>query len=80
MEQIGDIEIRYDDDKSIVDSLPEVLPILPLRDVVIFPYMIFPVLVGREHSIRAANFALEKTKYIFLSFFATMSISPHFLR
>ncbi|PJA98909.1 MAG: endopeptidase La, partial [Ignavibacteriales bacterium CG_4_9_14_3_um_filter_30_11] len=29
--------------------------------------MIFPVLVGREQSIKAANFALENTKYIFLS-------------
>ncbi len=43
------------------------LPILPLRDIVIFPYMIFPVLVGREQSISAANYALENTKYIFLS-------------
>ncbi len=52
---------------SIVDNIPEVLPILPLRDIVIFPYMIFPVLVGREQSIKAANYALDKTKYIFLS-------------
>ena len=47
--------------------MPEILPILPLRDIVIFPYMIFPVLVGREQSIRAANYALENTKYIFLA-------------
>ena len=40
---------------------------LPLRDVVIFPYMIFPVLVGRESSLRAANYALENEKYIFLA-------------
>ena len=40
---------------------------MPLRDNVIFPYMIFPVLVGREHSIKAANYALESSKYIFLS-------------
>ena len=33
----------------------------------IFPYMIFPVLVGRETSIRAANFALDGSKYIFLA-------------
>lgn len=60
-----------DDKKSlqnnIIDSIPNVLPILPLRDIVIFPYMIFPVLVGREQSIRAANYASENTKYIFLS-------------
>jgi ATP-dependent Lon protease len=55
------------DSTTIVDSIPEVLPILPLRDIVIFPYMIFPVLVGREQSIRAANYALDNTKYIFLA-------------
>jgi ATP-dependent Lon protease len=53
--------------ESVVDNVPEVLPVLPLRDIVIFPYMIFPVLVGREQSIRAANYALENTKYIFLA-------------
>jgi len=54
-------------DESIVDDIPTKLPVLPLRDNVIFPYMIFPVLVGRDHSIRAANFALDNSKYIFLS-------------
>lgn len=54
-------------DKSIVEDIPKLMPVLPLRDNVIFPYMIFPVLVGREQSIRAANFALEGSKYIFLS-------------
>ena len=63
----SEIEIKDNKETSIVDSLPEILPVLPLRDIVIFPYMIFPVLVGREQSIRAANYALDKTKYIFLS-------------
>ena len=67
MNNIDDIEIKKDKENSIVENLPEILPILPLRDIVIFPYMIFPVLVGREQSIRAANYALENTKYIFLS-------------
>ncbi len=53
--------------ESIVEDIPKILPVLPLRDTVIFPYMIFPVLVGREQSIRAANYALENSKYIFLS-------------
>ncbi len=52
---------------SIIEDIPKILPVLPLRDNVIFPYMIFPVLVGREQSIRAANFALESSKYIFLA-------------
>ncbi|MFZ0455281.1 MAG: endopeptidase La [Ignavibacteriaceae bacterium] len=60
-------EHKNDKEHSIVDSMPEVLPILPLRDIVIFPYMIFPVLVGREQSIKAANYALDNTRYIFLA-------------
>ncbi len=54
-------------DASVVEDIPDILPVLPLRDNVIFPYMIFPVLVGREQSIRAANVALDSTKFIFLS-------------
>jgi ATP-dependent Lon protease len=48
-------------------GLPTHLPVLPLRDVVVFPYMIFPVLVGRESSLKAVNEALERDKYIFLA-------------
>jgi ATP-dependent Lon protease len=48
-------------------TLPRRLPVLPLRDVVVFPTMIFPVLVGRESSLRAVNEALEREKYIFLA-------------
>ena len=67
MQNLEDLEIKPAEINSIIDSIPEKLPILPLRDIVIFPYMIFPVLVGREQSIRAANYAAETTKYIFLS-------------
>jgi ATP-dependent Lon protease len=43
------------------------LPVLPLRDVVVYPSMIFPVLVGRESSLQAVNQALEHDKLIFLA-------------
>ncbi|MCX6123069.1 MAG: endopeptidase La [Ignavibacteriales bacterium] len=49
-----------------LDHIPNILTVLPLRDVVLFPYMIFPVLVGRESSLRAANEALERGKNILL--------------
>jgi ATP-dependent Lon protease len=49
------------------EVIPTKLPVLPLRDVVVFPYMIFPVLVGRESSLRAVNHALENNKFIFLA-------------
>ena len=54
-------------DTARLESIPTQLPILPLRDVVVFPYMIFPVLVGRENSLRAVHQALERDKYIFLA-------------
>ncbi len=47
-------------------DIPSFMPILPLRDIVIFPYMIFPVLIGRESSIKAVNEAIDKEKYILL--------------
>jgi ATP-dependent Lon protease len=50
-----------------LDTIPNHLPVLPLRDVVVFPYMIFPVLVGRESSLKAVNEALDRDKFIFLA-------------
>ena len=67
MQNLEEFEIKPSEINSIIDSIPDKLPVLPLRDIVIFPYMIFPVLVGREQSIRAANKAAEDSKYIFLS-------------
>ncbi|MDD8018319.1 MAG: endopeptidase La [Bacteroidota bacterium] len=58
--------IKSETSISSTEKIPPTLPVLPLRDVVIFPYMIFPVLVGRESSLRAANYALDNNKFIFL--------------
>ncbi len=67
MNQAESMNTKNLTENTLIDEIPEILPILPLRDIVIFPYMIFPVLVGREQSINSANFALDNTKYIFLS-------------
>ena len=53
------------DDKVI--NIPDTLPMLPVRDIVVFPYMILPLYVGRENSIRAVEEALSKNRLIFLS-------------
>jgi ATP-dependent Lon protease len=45
----------------------ETLPIVPLRDVVVFPHMMLPFVIGRPSSIRALEHALAKDKRIFLA-------------
>ena len=47
-------------------ELEERLPVLPLRDVVIFPYMVIPLLVGRQASLAAVEAALAGDRWIFL--------------
>jgi len=42
-------------------------PLLPLRDVVVFPNMVVPLFVGRDKSIKALEFAMSHEKEIFLS-------------
>ena len=52
------------------DELPEILtsiPMLPIRDLVIFPYMILPLYVGRESSIKAVEKALANNRLIFFA-------------
>ncbi|MCB0393801.1 MAG: endopeptidase La [Bdellovibrionales bacterium] len=48
-------------------EIPEVMPMLPVRDFVVFPYMILPLYVGREASIKAIEEALSRNKMIFLA-------------
>lgn len=48
-------------------KIPDVLPLLPVRDVVVYPYMILPLFVGREISIAAVDHALSKDRLIFLA-------------
>ncbi len=42
-------------------------PLLPLRDIVIFPHMVLPLFVGRQKSIHALEAAMEKDKLVFLA-------------
>lgn len=54
-------------------NFPEKLTILPLRDVVMFPNMVYPLLVGRNSSLQAVALSMETDKYIF----AVNQINPH---
>src|SRR6187401_2713805 len=53
-------------DKDKVDVI-ETLPLVPLRDVVVFPHMMMPCVIGRPSSTKALDYALLKGKRIFLS-------------
>ncbi|MCS6807935.1 MAG: endopeptidase La [Bacteroidota bacterium] len=57
-------------------TIPAILSVLPLRDVVIYPHMIFPILIGREHSLQAVSEALKRDKYIFLAAQSTDADNP----
>ena len=59
---MADVDIK--DEKDI--EIPTTLPILPVRDIVIFPYMILPLFVGRDMSIKAIEKAMETNKLILL--------------
>jgi ATP-dependent Lon protease len=52
------------DDKEV--QIPDNLPVLPVRDIVVFPYMIIPLFVGREISIKAIDNALSTNRMILL--------------
>ncbi len=49
------------------DDIPDIIPLLPVRDVVIYSYMILPLMVGREKSIRAVEQAVSGNRLIFLA-------------
>jgi ATP-dependent Lon protease len=53
-------------EKTVSESPVEVLPVLPLRDIVVFPHMIVPLFVGREKSIKALEEVMREEKRIVL--------------
>ena len=53
------------DEETTVDDSSGV-PVLPLRDVVVYPHMVIPLFVGREKSIVALNRAMDAGKRILL--------------
>ena len=46
--------------------MSKIYPILPLRDIVVFPYMIVPLFVGREKSVKALEQVMNSEKKILL--------------
>ena len=50
-----------------IEHIPDELPLLPVRDIVIFPYMVLPLFVGRDISIKAIEAALASDRLLFLT-------------
>lgn len=63
--------------EKIIDKeteIPDIIPVLPVRDIVVFPYMIIPLFVGRDMSIKAIEQALAENRMILLLTQRDMSI------
>jgi len=60
---VSDIENEIE---STTDAYEGKTPVLPLRDVVVYPHMVIPLFVGREKSIQALDAAMSKDKQILL--------------
>jgi ATP-dependent Lon protease len=65
---MSDVEWKIDEaeNKGSHVEIPDLLPLLPIRDIVIYPYMMLPLFVGRDVSIRAVEEALSRDRLIFL--------------
>lgn len=57
---------NVDTKEELEIEIPTTLPVLPVRDIVIFPYMILPLFVGREVSIKAIDHATSGNKMVLL--------------
>ena len=60
---MSDIENKVEQSESAYEGKT---PVLPLRDVVVYPHMVIPLFVGRERSIQALDAAMSKDKQILL--------------
>jgi ATP-dependent Lon protease len=54
---------------AVQDKLPEQLPLLPLKDIVVFPQMILPVFIAEDVCLKAVEAAMAKDKLLLLSAF-----------
>jgi ATP-dependent Lon protease len=58
--------MEQEQENSTTNTTSQLIPVLPLRDVVVYPYMVIPLFVGREKSIKALETATDENKQIFL--------------
>jgi ATP-dependent Lon protease len=56
--------VTDEEESSAGESFPEVLPVLPLKNTVLFPGIVIPITIGRDKSVRAVRKAHDGDKYI----------------
>jgi len=59
------IDVIQEDGEAI--DIPEELPLLPVRDIVVFSHMVLPLFVGRDRSVRAVDTAMAKDRLLLLA-------------
>ncbi len=59
------IDIIHEEGEFV--DIPEVLPLLPVRDIVVFNHMVLPLFVGRDRSVRAVDTAMAKDRLLLLA-------------
>ena len=62
-----DLIAILDEEDGDLEEIPTTLPLMPVRDVVIFTDMLLPLFIGRERSVRAIEEAVEKDRLVFLA-------------
>ncbi|MFO7717817.1 MAG: LON peptidase substrate-binding domain-containing protein, partial [Desulfohalobium sp.] len=61
------IQKNDSDDEHTLDEIPDTLPLLAVRDIVVFNYMILPLFVGRDKSVKSVEASLNDSRYIFIA-------------
>ena len=58
------ITLQHEDEVIVIDDK---LPVIPLREIVVFPFMVVPLLIAREKSIKAVEKVIDRDRFLFLT-------------
>lgn len=63
---MSELDTNQNAGKDVAQNIPNRLPLLPVRDIVVFPAMVLPLAVGRDKSIKALEEAMSGPRLVFL--------------
>lgn len=64
--KIGKSSFDTTEPDEVSKPIPEILPVLPLRDTIVYPGTMFPILVGRDSSLKAVDAGIDAGKFVLL--------------